>query len=79
MQKKGRKSKAEELKTYKHGREAIEQAYGSEQAFWLMIAEKAKESHPHLKTFLEYTYGKAPNRLDPSHDMSIYDSWMESF
>jgi len=64
MNKPGRKSKAEELKAYEYGKEAILSVYGSEQVFWLMIAEKATESHQHLKLLMEYTYGRSPQAIE---------------
>jgi hypothetical protein len=60
----GRKSKAKELKAYEYGKEAIISAYGTEQAFWLMIAEKATDSHQHLKLLMEYTYGRSPQAIE---------------
>ena len=60
----GRKPKAVELKAYERGLEAIVAQYGSEADYWSMIAEKAMDSFPHLKMFTEYTYGKAPEKID---------------
>ena len=59
----GRPSKAEEFKAYERGMYAIKEQYGSEAKFWKMIAGKAGDSFPHLKVLLEYTYGKAPDKL----------------
>ncbi len=64
MQKKGRKSKAEELKAYEYGKEAILSAYGSEQAFWIMVANKSADSYQHLKLLMEYTYGRSPQSIE---------------
>lgn len=60
----GRKPKAVELKAYERGLEAIVGQYGSEGDYWSMIAEKARDSFPHLKLLTEYTYGKAPEKID---------------
>ena len=60
----GRKPKAVELKAYERGLEAIVAQYGSEADYWSMIAEKAMDSFPHLKMLTEYTYGKAPEKID---------------
>ena len=37
---------------------AIKKAYGSEEKMWLEVAKQAKESFPHMKMLLEFTYGK---------------------
>jgi len=37
---------------------AMKQVFGSEEAAWESLAEKAKESFPHLKLLFEYKYGK---------------------
>ena len=54
----GRKSKAEELRLRELGLNAIKEVYESEQAYWIDIAKKSKDSFPHLKMFTEYVYGK---------------------
>lgn len=54
----GRKSKAEELKVSELGTQAIIEAYGSLDKYWLHIAKESKESMPHLKMLTEYIYGK---------------------
>lgn len=56
----GRKPKAQEFKAYEKGAEAMEEHYGSVEAFWLHMAKQSEESFPHLKLLVEYTYGKAP-------------------
>lgn len=60
----GRPPKAVEMKAYERGLEAIIEKYGSESKYWAMIAEQALESFPHLKLLTEYTYGKAPEKID---------------
>lgn len=78
MSKPGRKSKAEELKAYEHGRKAILSAYGSEDAFWAMIAEKATESFQHLKLLMEYTYGRSPQSIEiKSEQGANLPSWLK--
>lgn len=78
MNRPGRKSKAEELKAYEHGKKAILSAYGSEQAFWIMIAEKATESHQHLKLLMEYTYGRSPQSIEVKTEIGAnMPSWMK--
>lgn len=37
---------------------AMNQVFGSEEAAWESLAEKAKDSFPHLKLLFEYKYGK---------------------
>ena len=37
---------------------AMKQVFGSEEAAWESLAEKAKDSFPHLKLLFEYKYGK---------------------
>ena len=78
MNRPGRKAKAHELKAYEHGKKAILSAYGSEQAFWTMIAEKATESHQHLKLLMEYTYGRSPQAIEVKTEMgNNMPSWMK--
>jgi len=43
---------------------AIKDVYGSEEAGWRYIAEKSKDSYPHLKLLWEYTYGKPKENVD---------------
>ena len=45
---------------------AIKEVYGSEEAFWVMVAENAKESQFDRKMILEYIYGKARDNVDAS-------------
>ena len=42
---------------------AIRQEYGSEEDFWLHMAQQARKSFTHAKTIMEYAYGK------PSEDV----------
>ncbi len=37
---------------------AMKRVFGSEEAAWESLAEKAKDSFPHLKLLFEYKYGK---------------------
>jgi len=37
---------------------AMTEVFGSEQAAWESLAEKAKDSFPHLKLLFEYKYGR---------------------
>jgi len=37
---------------------AMKRGFGSEEAAWESLAEKAKDSFPHLKLLFEYKYGK---------------------
>lgn len=60
----GRKSKAEELKVSAYAINAIKEEYGSQDEFWGLIAEKARDSRDHLKHLLEYAYGKPPKSID---------------
>jgi len=45
---------------------AIKEVYGSEEAFWVMVAENAKSSQFDRKMILEYIYGKARDSVDTS-------------
>ena len=60
----GRKSKAYELSLMDMGLEAIEQAYGTQENYWLSIAEKSKNSIAHLRLLTEYIYGKPQTKVD---------------
>jgi len=44
----------------------IKEVYGSEEAFWVMVAENAKDSQFDRKMILEYIYGKARDNVDAS-------------
>ena len=44
--------------------DAIRQVYGSEQEFWKLIAENARESQFDRKMIVEYVYGKPGENLD---------------
>ena len=54
----GRKPKAEEDRIRGFSLAALTKVYGSEQNAWNYIAEKSKESFPHLKLIFAYTYGE---------------------
>ncbi len=54
----GRPSKITERKLRSFALGAIRKAYGSEDKMWLEVAKQAKESFPHMKMLLEFTYGK---------------------
>ena len=43
---------------------AMKQVFGSEEAAWESLAEKAKDSFPHLKLLFEYKYGKPEDVVD---------------
>lgn len=60
----GRKPKADEDRIRGFSLAAIKKVYGSEEAGWVYIAEKSKESYPHLKLLWEYTYGKPKETID---------------
>ena len=44
--------------------DAIRQVYGSEQEFWKLIAENARESQFDRKMIVEYVYGKPKDYVD---------------
>jgi hypothetical protein len=46
---------------------AMKRVFGSEEAAWESLAEKAKDSFPHLKLLFEYKYGK-PGDSDFGND-----------
>lgn len=54
----GRPSKAKEEHVRKLGLDAIADAYGSIEEYYLYIAKESKESFPHLKLLQEYVFGK---------------------
>ena len=54
----GRKSKAREEHVRKLGLDAIENTYGSIEAYYEHIAKESKDSFPHLKLLQEYVFGK---------------------
>lgn len=54
----GRPPKVTEKKLRGFAVSAIKKAYGSEEKMWLEVAKQAKESFPHMKMLLEFTYGK---------------------
>ena len=76
----GRKSKEDEDRIRDLCLSALESVYGSEEKAFIYIAEKSKESFPHLKLLFEYRYGKpkdikninlqAEQPLFPEIDMS---------
>jgi hypothetical protein len=43
---------------------AIKKVYGSELKAWIKLAELGKDSFPHLKTLMEYAYGKPKEQQD---------------
>lgn len=54
----GRPPKITEKKLRNFAVSAIKKAYGSEDKMWLEVAKQAKDSFPHMKMLLEFTYGK---------------------
>ncbi len=60
----GRPKKADEDRIRTLSISAIKEVFGSERAGWLHIAEKAKDSYPHLRLLWEYTYGKPKETID---------------
>lgn len=54
----GRPPKITEKKLRNFAISAIKKAYGSEDKMWLEVAKQAKDSFPHMKMLLEFTYGK---------------------
>ena len=50
------KAKRERMKEF--GVKAIKKVFGSEQDFWMSLAEEAKKNHNDRKLLLEYVYGK---------------------
>lgn len=54
----GRPPKITEKKLRGFAISAIKKAYGSEDKMWLELAKQAKDSFPHMKMLLEFTYGK---------------------
>jgi len=60
----GRPSKVEEDKLRRLALSAIAKEYGSETKFWEDLAKKSKNSFPHRKLLMEYTYGKPKERIE---------------
>lgn len=72
--KSGRPTKAEEFRTFELGQTAIEEEFGSEASFWSFIALESRESRDHLKMLIEYTYGKAPNKIDVTGTLETFNT-----
>tara|TARA_R110000765_G_scaffold66328_1_gene128349 strand:- start:649 stop:1014 length:366 start_codon:yes stop_codon:yes gene_type:complete len=60
----GRKPKEDEDRIRGLSISALESIYGSEEKAFEYIAEKAKDSFPHLKLLFEYAYGKPKQKQD---------------
>ena len=62
----GRKPKRDEEKVIKLGMDAIVEVYGSQEKFFIHLANNSKESFPHLKLLMEYVYGKPKEKQEIS-------------
>lgn len=51
-------NKAKKDRVHIYALNAMSKVFGSEEAAWESLAEKAKDSFPHLKLLFEYKYGK---------------------
>ena len=51
-------NKAKKDRVHIYALNAMKKVFGSEEKAWESLAEKAKESFPHLKLLFEYKYGK---------------------
>lgn len=56
-------NKAKKDRVHIYALNAMKQVFGSEEKAWESLAEKAKESFPHMKLLFEYKYGK-PEDVD---------------
>ncbi|MGB4742676.1 MAG: hypothetical protein WBH49_03430 [Flavobacteriaceae bacterium] len=54
----GAMNKAKKDRVNIYALNAMKRVFGSEEAAWESLAEKAKDSFPHLKLLFEYKYGK---------------------
>ena len=60
----GRPKKANEDRIRGFAIGAIKEVFGSEEGGWKYIAEKAKDSYPHLNLLYSYAYGKPKETKD---------------
>tara|TARA_X000001382_G_scaffold126543_1_gene113266 strand:+ start:1511 stop:1915 length:405 start_codon:yes stop_codon:yes gene_type:complete len=51
-------NKAKKSRVHIYALNAMKEVFGSEEKAWESLAEKAKDSFPHLKLLFEYKYGK---------------------
>ena len=51
-------NKAKKDRVHIYALNAMKEVFGSEEKAWESLAEKAKDSFPHLKLLFEYKYGK---------------------
>ena len=51
-------NKAKRDRMHIYALNAMQEVFGSEEAAWKSLAEKAKESFPHMKLLFEYKYGR---------------------
>tara|TARA_R110002074_G_scaffold196587_1_gene363404 strand:- start:816 stop:1220 length:405 start_codon:yes stop_codon:yes gene_type:complete len=51
-------NKAKKARVHIYALNAMKEVFGSEEKAWESLAEKAKDSFPHLKLLFEYKYGK---------------------
>lgn len=51
-------NKAKKDRVHIYALNAMREVFGSEEKAWESLAEKAKDSFPHLKLLFEYKYGK---------------------
>lgn len=51
-------NKAQKDRVHIYALNAMKEVFGSEEKAWASLAEKAKDSFPHLKLLFEYKYGK---------------------
>ena len=56
-------NKAKKDRVHIYALNAMKQVFGSEEKAWESLAEKAKDSFPHMKLLFEYKYGK-PEDVD---------------
>ena len=60
----GAMNKAKKDRVNIYALNAMKEVFGSEEKAWESLAEKAKDSFPHLKLLFEYKYGKPEDVVD---------------
>lgn len=57
-------NKAKKDRVHIYALNAMKEVFGSEEKAWESLAQKAKDSFPHLKLLFEYKYGKPEDVVD---------------
>lgn len=73
----GRKPKADEEKVRKLSIKAMQEVFGSEQAFFEHGFKQALESYPYYNLMMQYTYGKPKETKDLKHEFEQQPTFEE--